>query len=108
MSSRRAPARRSQAVSATFGHSASPHGFGLPSAFGSAAASQLSYISEPPDLSAVSDPPTVVLLKLLSKNDETTKSKALEELQTKVANLSEVEEPLLAAWVWFPPFNFVI
>jgi hypothetical protein len=44
----------------------------------------------------------VVLLKLLSKNDETTKSKALEELQTRTAGVSEVEEAVLAAWVRFP------
>jgi len=63
------------------------------------AVSPLSYASEGPDLSGVSDPSMVVLLKLLSKKDETTKSKALEDLQTKITGLGCVEDIVLAAWV---------
>lgn len=63
------------------------------------AVSPLSYTSEGPDLSGVSDPSMVVLLKLLSKKDETTKSKALEDLQAKITGLGEVDDIVLAAWV---------
>ncbi|PUU79929.1 hypothetical protein B9Z19DRAFT_976980 [Tuber borchii] len=67
------------------------------------AVSPLSYTSEGPDLSGVSDPSMVVLLKLLSKKDETTKSKALEDLQAKIAGLGGVEDIVLAAWIRLYP-----
>ncbi|KAG0636507.1 hypothetical protein HOY80DRAFT_1088364 [Tuber brumale] len=65
--------------------------------------SPLSYTSEGPDLSEVSDPSMVVLLKLLSKKDETTKSKALEDLQVKIEGLEDVEDIVLAAWIRLYP-----
>ncbi|CUS15547.1 unnamed protein product [Tuber aestivum] len=67
------------------------------------AVSPLSHTSEGPDLSAVSDPSMVVLLKLLSKKDETTKSKALEDLQVKITGLEDVEDIVLAAWIRLYP-----
>ncbi|KAI9847349.1 MAG: hypothetical protein M1838_000933 [Thelocarpon superellum] len=75
-------------------------GFGAPPTFG--AASILSYISDPPELSAISAPNVVVSFKNLSKKDATTKAKALEELQTYLASLSPaaggVEDGFLEAW----------
>jgi len=66
--------------------------------------STLSYISEPPDLAAVSDANVVVSLKNLLKKDSTTKAKALDDLLLYVqAHPYEkdggVEEPILDAWV---------
>lgn len=69
------------------------------SAFG-ASASPLSYVSEPPDLSSISDANTVVAFKNLSKKDSTTKGKALEDLQATVTSSgTPVEEAVLEAWV---------
>ncbi|KKY26550.1 putative ring zinc finger [Diplodia seriata] len=69
------------------------------SAFG-ASASPLSYVSEPPDLSSISDANTVVAFKNLSKKDSTTKAKALEDLQTTVTSSgAPVEEAVLEAWL---------
>ncbi|CBX95893.1 similar to RING zinc finger protein [Plenodomus lingam JN3] len=73
--------------------------FGSVPAFG-ASSSALSYVSEPPDLSAVSDPNVVVYFRNLSKKDSTTKAKALEDIQAYVASLQEpVEEGVLEAWI---------
>lgn len=77
--------------------------FGNAPAFGGSfggSASQLSYVAEPPNLSAISDPNVVVYFRNLSKKDSTTKAKALEDLQTYIAALQEpVEEGVLEAWV---------
>lgn len=78
--------------------------FGSPSSFGGASpSSSISYVYEPPDLSNISQPNVVVALKNLQKKDSTTKSKALEELQSYVSSLNtnqgEVEESVLEAWV---------
>lgn len=97
--SKRAKAQASSARAATTA------GFG---AFGSAApafgasSSLLSYVSEPPDLSAISDPNVVVYLRNLSKRDSTTKAKALEDIQGYVAS-NPVEEGLLEAWIKMYP-----
>jgi hypothetical protein len=93
MSKRAAKSASSARAASTFGSSA----FGAPAAF-SAASSQLSYVSEPPDLSAISDPNVVVYFRNLSKRDSTTKAKALEDLQAHVAK-EPAEEGLLEAWV---------
>lgn len=72
-------------------------GFGG-SAFGSS--SPLSWITEPPDLSAISDPNVAVSFKNLSKKDSTTKAKALEDIQTYVSSSDQqIEEAVLEAWV---------
>ena len=76
------------------------------STFGSVRPSLLSYVYEPPDLSAFSDPNVGVAFKNLQKKDGTTKAKALEDLQAYVSSLrpesGEVEEVMLTAWVRHP------
>ena len=68
--------------------------------FGSGTSSVLSYVQEPPDLAAITDPNVVVAVKNLSKKDGTTKAKALEELQAHISTSNvEIEEGLLEAWV---------
>ena len=76
------------------------------SAFGSfsASSSSLSYLSEPPNFSAISDANVVVSLKNLLKKDSTTKSKALEDLVSYTqAHPSDqdggVEDAILESWV---------
>ena len=94
MSKRQAKAQASsaRAASTAFGSASS-------TAFG-ASSSQLSHVTEPPDLSPISDPNVVVYFRNLSKKDSTTKARALEELQAYVTKLEEpVEEGLLEAWV---------
>jgi len=96
MSKRSAKAAASSARAAsTFGSSAPAFG----GSFGGSA-SQLSYVAEPPNLSAIPDPNVVVYFRNLSKKDSTTKAKALEDLQSYVASLQEpIEEGVLEAWV---------
>ena len=76
--------------------------FGSTSGFGTSA-SPLSYLAEQPDLSALSDANVVVNFKNLYKKDGTTKTKALEELQTYVdrhnAESRALEEAFLESWV---------
>jgi hypothetical protein len=81
-------------------------GGGLGFGFGGGAAGQgssLSYLTEPPSFSAVSDPNVVVFLKNLLKKDSTTKAKALEDLLAYVIahphDQGGVEEPVLDVWV---------
>jgi len=100
MSKRQLKAQASSARAAT---SAFGSGFGTASSAFSTAASQLSYVTEPPDLSAISDPNVVVYFRNLSKKDSTTKAKALEDLQAHVASQEEpVEDGLIEAWVREP------
>lgn len=79
--------------------------FGASSTLGAVPSSPLSYVYEPPDLSAISAPNITVALKNLQKKDATTKFKALEELQSYVgsAEMEEgrVEESIVKAWVGF-------
>lgn len=95
MSKRRAPAASSTAAQA-FASSTT-----IVSAFTrNAGVSTISYISEPLDLSVISDSTVVVLFKNLSKQHENTKAKALEELQGIIEGLkSELEDGVLSAWV---------
>lgn len=79
--------------------------FGAP-AFGSSpfsgfssAASPLSYISEPPDLSEIKDPTVVVVLKNLLKKDENTKARALEDLLSKLKASDNVDDAVIDVWV---------
>jgi hypothetical protein len=92
---------KSQASSSRAAFSTAATGFGASSSFGFAtSSSQLSYVTEPPDLSAISDPNVVVYFRNLQKKDSTTKAKALEDLQTYISSLKEsIEEPVLEAWV---------
>lgn len=79
--------------------------FGQPSALSTRSISSLSYISEPPSLTSISDPNVVVSFKNLLKKDPTTKARALEDLiahaQTRPyeADHGGVEEPILEVWV---------
>ncbi|EDU39791.1 conserved hypothetical protein [Pyrenophora tritici-repentis Pt-1C-BFP] len=76
---------------------------GATQAFG-ASSSTLSYVSEPPDLTAISDPNVVVYFRNLSKKDSTTKAKALEDIQAYVSALQEpVEDGLVEAWIKIYP-----
>lgn len=102
----RPQASSSRAVSGSF----APPAAGFSGVFGQASASgrtisTLAYVTEPPDLSAISDPNVVVLFKNIAKKDSTTKAKALEDLQLYVSNKDNhgaaLEEDLLEAWVRF-------
>jgi E3 ubiquitin-protein ligase listerin len=85
-----------------FGSPAAKAGFG---AFGSSSIStSLSYLTDPPDLSSISDANVVVSFKNLLKKDAFTKAKALEDLVAYVeAHPNEqdggTEEGVLDAWV---------
>ena len=99
-------ASSSRAVSGAFGTSDAPiggSGFGTPSAFGAVSSSLLSYVYEPPDLTGISEPNVVVAFKNVQKKDSTTKTKALEDLQSHVLSLGVekggVEDAILVAWV---------
>ncbi len=79
--------------------------FGGSSILGALTSSPLSYVYEPPDLSAISEPNVIVAFKNLQKKDAATKSKALEELQSHVSTTEakgvRVEEKIVEAWVGF-------
>lgn len=85
-------------------------GFG---GFGSVATcNTLSYLAEPPNLSAITDPNVVVSFKNLSKKDGTTKTKGLEDLRTYVeahpyTEGGGVEDPILDAWVSLETLLFI-
>lgn len=101
MSKRTAKAQASSARAAT---TSSFGAFGSASAAFSASTSPLSYVTEPPDLSAISDPNVIVYFRNLSKKDSTTKAKALEDIQSYLSSLQEpVEEGLLEAWIKIYP-----
>jgi E3 ubiquitin-protein ligase listerin len=85
-------ASSARAASSTFGSAF--FGFG-------SQPSPLSYVTEIPDLSTISDPTIVVALKNLAKKDSITKAKALEDLQEITASNAETgpETAVLEAWV---------
>lgn len=97
------------------GRVSSGRGFGspAPSGFGGFAtttstAGSLSYLSDTPDFSAISDSNVVVSLKNLLKKDTTTKSKALAELvqYTQAHPYEEnggAEDAILDVWVQLYP-----
>ena len=70
-------------------------------------ASILSYVYEPPDLSRISRPDITVAFKNLQKKDSTTKSKALEELESFLHSVQHdsngVEDVVLDAWTSLYP-----
>ncbi|KAI9706137.1 MAG: hypothetical protein M1836_005543 [Candelina mexicana] len=98
-------ASSARAASGAFGGSSQNPGLGTP-AFG-AIPSTLSFVAEPPDLTAISDPNVVVAFKNLSKKDNVTKAKALEDLQTYVLSVGVqedgLEDQVLEAWVKIYP-----
>ena len=78
-------------------------GFGS-SGFAGSQASVLSYIQEPLDFSSIDDPNLVVTLKNLSKKDETTKAKALEDVQAYVTSSDiDLSDAFLDIWVRLVP-----
>ena len=102
-------ASSSRALPAAFGAQnglfASSAGVGTTQVFGAIPSSPLSYVYEPPDLRAISEPNVVVAYKNVQKKDSTTKAKALEDLQAYVLALTEekgeLEDLILQAWVGF-------
>jgi len=88
----------SQASSARAASGAGFGGFGF-----ATASSTLSYLTEPPNLSSISDANVVVSFKNLYKKDGTTKSRALEDLRAYVQGQPHesggTEEAILEAWV---------
>ncbi|RAL66650.1 hypothetical protein DID88_006336 [Monilinia fructigena] len=88
----------SQASSARAATATTGFGFGF-----STTSTRLSYLTEPSNLSSISDANVVVSFKNLSKKDGTTKSKALEDLrtfiQTQPNEQGGAEEAILEAWV---------
>lgn len=92
-------ASSARAASSTFGGSSL--GFGNPASAFQTSASPLSYVTEVPDLSAISDPSIVVAFKNLTKKDSVTKAKALEDLQEITSSDAETgpEAAVLEAWV---------
>ncbi|KAF2478305.1 RING zinc finger protein-like protein [Lindgomyces ingoldianus] len=96
---------KSQASSARAASGAFGAGFSTSSSSAfSVSSSPLAYVSEPPDLSSISDPNVVVYFRNLSKKDSTTKAKALEDMQARISSLKEpVEEGILEAWIKMYP-----
>ncbi|ERF74531.1 hypothetical protein EPUS_08942 [Endocarpon pusillum Z07020] len=92
-------ASSARAASSTFGGSSL--GFGNPASAFQTNASPLSYVTEVPDLSAISDPSIVVAFKNLTKKDSVTKVKALEDLQEVTSSNAETgpEPAVLEAWI---------
>jgi E3 ubiquitin-protein ligase listerin len=92
---------KSQASSNRVDSSAGFGGFGTVFA-----GSTLSYLSEPPNLSSITDANVVVAFKNLLKKDSTTKAKGLEDLRSFVQSHpyeqdGGVEQPILEAWVGY-------
>lgn len=67
--------------------------------------SSLTYISEPPDLSRISEQQLVIAFKNLQKKDEITRTKALEELKEHVSAIEgrkgTLDDGFLQAWVFY-------
>ncbi len=104
MSRKNFKAQASSARVAGSGFGASP--FGGITAFGRVSVSRLSYVYEPPDLSAISDSSVVIALKNVQKKDSTTKEKALQDLQMYITSgegkVTQVQDSFLEAWVRRP------
>ncbi|KAJ5331625.1 hypothetical protein N7476_001408 [Penicillium atrosanguineum] len=100
---------KSQASSSRAAASAFGSFGGFSSAFGSDGRepSALTYIAEPPDLSRISDQHLVIAFKNLSKKDDITRTKALEELKEHIASVEKnngtLDDGFLEAWVKIYP-----
>ena len=96
---------KSQASSSRAAASAFGSFGGFSSAFSSDGRepSALTYIAEPPDLSRISDQHLVIAFKNLSKKDDITRTKALEELKEHIASVEKnngtLDDGFLDAWV---------
>lgn len=66
--------------------------------------SALTYITAPPELSRIDDQKLVIAFKNLLKKDDTTRTKALEELREHIstveANKGTLDAGFLDAWVY--------
>ncbi|EEA25585.1 hypothetical protein TMatcc_006184 [Talaromyces marneffei ATCC 18224] len=86
-------------------------GFSSATASQATAPSSLSYVAEPPDLSRITDPNLVVAFKSLTKKDDITKTKALEDIKETVLRLGnrseDLEEGFLEAWTKVYPRNSI-
>ncbi|KAJ6120848.1 hypothetical protein N7523_005128 [Penicillium sp. IBT 18751x] len=95
---------KSQASSSRAAASAFGSFGGFSSAFSSNGRepSALTYIAEPPDLSRISDQHLVIAFKNLSKKDDITRTKALEELKEHIASVEKnrgtLDDGFLEAW----------
>ena len=103
MSGKKAFKNQASSSNAAFGDGySSAFGFGAPQH-----ASPLSYVYEPPDLSRISRPDITVAFKNLQKKDSTTKSRALEELESFLTSVQQdpegVEDFVLDAWTGLYP-----
>jgi E3 ubiquitin-protein ligase listerin len=78
-------------------------GFSSDSGSFTTAPSSLSYVAEPPDLTRISDANLVVAFKNLTKKDDTTKTRALEDIKETIVRLGnrsdDLEDGFLEAWV---------
>ncbi|ESZ93342.1 hypothetical protein SBOR_6269 [Sclerotinia borealis F-4128] len=91
-------------ASSTRAATATATGAGFSSGSGfTTTSTRLSYLTEPSNLSSISDANVVVSFKNLSKKDATTKTKALEDLRAFIQNQpyeqGGAEEAILEAWV---------
>ncbi|KAJ5682594.1 hypothetical protein N7462_005759 [Penicillium macrosclerotiorum] len=100
---------KSQASSSRAAASAFGGFWGFSSTFGNDGRepSSLTYITEPPDLSRISDQQLVIAFKNLMKKDEITRTKALEELKEYIVSVEAkdgtVHDGFLEAWVKIYP-----
>ncbi|KAL5045337.1 hypothetical protein BDW71DRAFT_184109 [Aspergillus fruticulosus] len=69
--------------------------------------SSLTYVTEPPDLSQISDPQLAIAFKNFSKKDDVTRTKAIEDIKTYVSNVvangGTLDEGFLEAWIRIYP-----
>ena len=105
-----ASSARAAATTTAFGNTSS-FGFGSAPSF-QTSPSLLSYVTEQPDLSRISQPNVVVALKNLSKKDSTTKEKALDELNDYLSARSTtstfgIEDAMIESWVGLAPNLYI-
>lgn len=92
-------ASSARATTAAFGNPS--FGFG-PTAPFQTSGSRLSYVTEQPDYSTISEPNVAVSFKNLSKKDSKTKEKALDDLNQYLSTLdgkASVDDAIIDAWV---------
>lgn len=74
--------------------------------------SSLTYITEPPDLSLISEQKVVISFKNFLKKDDITRTKALEELKEYVSTVQKqkgtLDDGFLEAWVIIQSFGYYI
>ena len=93
-------ASSSRAAASTFGSFG-----GFSSAFSSQGRepSSLTYVTEPPDLSQISEPQLAIAFKNFLKKDEVTRSKSLDDLKDYVSDVEvrkgALDDGFLEAWV---------